>query len=117
MWGRPGIPRMVGRSWFPDGAALGGCKSVGTEDEDHQILLRAIRQIRSKLVAEVEKVDGETTLDDALSAAVLAAVVNMESIDELARESRRLVKLTRALFWVTVVLSILTAALLIRTLG
>jgi hypothetical protein len=87
---------------------------MGTTDPDHQILLDAVRRIRKKIVAEIEEVTPSESGGDVLAAAVLASVVNVEAMDELARHSRILVRLTWVLILLTGVLGVLTAALLYR---
>lgn len=85
---------------------------MGISDPDHRLLLEAIRQIRRRVVGEVEALSATEAGDQALTAAVLSAVVNVEALDTIAEHSRKLVLLTNALLAATVVLSVLTAILL-----
>lgn len=88
---------------------------MGVEDPDHQILLEAVRGMRKQLVGEVKSLADSG--DTAIAAAILSAVVNVETIDEIAKHSRALVGLTRALVVLSLVLGFLTVALLLRTFG
>ena len=84
-----------------------------TPEQDAEVLANAIAKSRTVLVDRLRT--DPTAIEDPLDAAIVSAIVNMETNRQIASHSKALVGLTRALLIASVVLSVLTAILLWRT--
>ena len=86
---------------------------MSTKEEEEAVLEGWLDRARSELAAKVLKMPTGST--DAWSAGVMSALLTLRVTREVARHSRELVVLTRALVGMSVILAILTAVLIWRT--
>jgi hypothetical protein len=84
-----------------------------TPKEEVELLSNAIAKVRSALAEQVA--NDPKGIENAFTATLVAAIVDLEVILEVAEHSQSLVNLTRALLATTVVLAGLTAILILRT--